>query len=59
MQVRPLSSLTHAEVVDLAEHAAGREEPIEQANPFDPGCWRHAVFNDVFIACAADLQPIG
>lgn len=58
MNVKPLHTLTHAEVVDLAEHAAGRGEPIAEANPFNPKCWQHQTFIDVYLARAADLQPV-
>lgn len=57
MQVKPLTSLSHAEVADLARHAADRGEDLEQANPFPAGHWRHATFADVFRARAAELAP--
>ncbi|MNY08773.1 hypothetical protein D3C86_1416440 [compost metagenome] len=54
MHVKSLSALAHAEVVDLATHAADRGEDLECANPFAPGNWRHATFEDAFLArCAA------
>ncbi len=61
MHVKPLVSLSHTEVAELARHAAERGEELALANPFpaDPDCWRHVVFRDVFAARAADLQPIG
>lgn len=59
MNVKPLHALSHAEVVDLARHAADRGDDLDQANPFAADCWRHGVFNDVFRARAADLQPVG
>ena len=61
MHIKPLASLSHAEVADLAAHAAERGEELPLANPFPPkpDCWRHRVFRDVFVARAADLQPVG
>ncbi|BEP54509.1 hypothetical protein GmRootV118_17530 [Variovorax sp. V118] len=59
MHVKSLSALDHAEVVELATHAAERGDDIAHANPFSAGCWRHAVFRDVFVARTADLQPVG
>ncbi|QRY31201.1 hypothetical protein JVX96_24480 [Variovorax sp. PDNC026] len=59
MHVKPLSSLSHEEVADLAAQAAERGEELALANPFPEGSWRHIVFRDVFAACVADLQPIG
>lgn len=59
MQIKSLSTLDHAEVADLAAHAAERGEELPLANPFPEGGWRHAVFRDVFVARVADLQPIG
>jgi len=62
MHIKPLASLSHAEVADLAAHAAERGEELPLANPFPadgPDCWRHRVFRDVFAARAADLQPVG
>lgn len=61
MHIKPLASLSHAEVADLAAHAAERGEELPLANPFpaDPDCWRHRVFRDVFATRAADLQPVG
>lgn len=58
MQVKSLSTLNHAEVADLAAHAAERGETLAHANPFPANCWRHTVFCDVFAARAADLQPV-
>lgn len=58
MHIKPLASLDHAEVVDLAAHAAELGDDFAAANPFPPGTWRHAVFRDVFLARAADLQPV-
>lgn len=57
MQVRPLSSLTDAEVHDLATHAAERGERVEDANPFPAHAPHHAVFAAAFAQRAADLQP--
>jgi hypothetical protein len=59
MHVKPLSSLSHEEVADLAAHAAERGEELALANPYTPGSWRHTVFRDVFLARTADLQPVG
>lgn len=59
MHIRPLSSLTRAEVVDLARHAADLGDDFAQVNPFPSDCWRHGVFNDALRARAADLQPVG
>lgn len=59
MHVKPLASLSHTEVSDLAAHAAERGEELALANPFPAGSWRHTVFRDVFAARAADLQPVG
>lgn len=61
MHIKPLSSLSHVEVAELAAHAAERGEELPLANPFpaESGCWRHRVFRDVFAARAADLQPVG
>ncbi|WP_412511203.1 hypothetical protein [Variovorax paradoxus] len=59
MHVKPLSSLSHEEVADLAAQAAERGEELPLANPFPVGAWRHTVFRDVFAARLADLQPIG
>jgi hypothetical protein len=59
MHVKSLSTLDHAEVVELATHAAERGDDIAHANPFPPGCWRHAVFRVVFVARTVDLQLVG
>ncbi|MDR6887852.1 MULTISPECIES: hypothetical protein [Variovorax] len=59
MHVKPLSSLSHEEVADLAGQAAERGEELPLANPFPEGTWRHTVFRDVFVARLADQQPIG
>jgi hypothetical protein len=59
MHVKPISSLSHEEVADVAAQAAERGEELALANPFPVGGWRHAVFRDVFAARVADLQPIG
>lgn len=59
MHIKPLTSLDHAEVADLAAHAAERGDDLATENPFPPDCWRHAVFRDVFVSRAADLQPVG
>ena len=59
MHIKPLDSLSHTEVTDLAAHAAERGEELPLANPFPEGGWRHAVFRDVFVARVADLQPVG
>lgn len=55
MQIKTLSSLSHAEVADLAARAADRGEDLDQANPFAPGDWQHATFADVFRARAGEL----
>ncbi|WP_225784693.1 hypothetical protein [Xenophilus sp. Marseille-Q4582] len=57
MHIRPLTALTHAEVVELAAAAADRGDHHQRANPFPPDCWRHRTFNDAFQARAAELQP--
>lgn len=59
MHIKPLSSLSHTEVTDLAAHAAERGEELALANRYPEGTWRHTVFHDVFAAHAADLQPVG
>ena len=59
MHVKPLSSLSHEEVADIAAQAAERGEELALANPFPEGSWRHTVFRDVFAARVVDLQPIG
>ena len=55
MHVKPLSSLSLAEVADLARHAADRGEDLEQANPFPAGHCRHPTFEDVFRERSAEL----
>jgi len=59
MHVKPLSSLSHEEVADIAVQSAERGEELPLANPFPSGSWRHTVFRDVFASRVADLQPIG
>ena len=59
MHIKSLSTLDHAEVADLAAHAAERGEELALANPYPEGSWRHIVFRDVFAARAADFQPVG
>lgn len=58
MHVQPLTTLSHAQVAELAASAADRGETVEHANPFAPDCWRHAVFVDAFRERAAELQPV-
>ncbi|WP_114973382.1 hypothetical protein [Rhodoferax ferrireducens] len=44
MQIKPLHQATRADVTALAHAAAERDEPSEQANPFEPGTPNHRAF---------------
>ena len=42
--IRPLHTLDRGEVRELAHAAAERDEPLQQANKFEPGTQAHAWF---------------
>jgi len=60
-QVKPLASLTDAEVTELASAAADRGECVSDVNPFTARTHKrlHALFEQAFRQRAADLQPAG
>lgn len=59
MDIKPLQSLSDAEIRVMAQHAAESGECIDSANPFTLGTHTHTVFAEAFHERAADLQPAG
>lgn len=45
MNVIPLDKLTPADIEDQAACAADNAQPLEDANPFEPGTTQHRAFN--------------
>lgn len=45
MNITAIAQLTTADIEDQAACAADNAEPLEQANPFEPGTVRHRAFN--------------
>lgn len=43
--IKPLHSLTRAEITALAHAAAERDEPTDTANVFEPGTANHRAFD--------------
>jgi hypothetical protein len=56
--VKPISALTHAEMHDLAIHAAERGECVEDVNPFPDGTPEHRLFAAAFEQRATDLLQV-
>lgn len=56
--VKPIDSLTDAEIRDLARAAAERGERIEDVNPFTAAHARRT-YEQAFREREADLQPAG
>lgn len=56
MNIRPLHTLSPAEIRDLAHQAAERYEPLATANPFDVDTERHKQFAAAYRQHAHDLQ---
>jgi len=57
-QIKPLASLSDAEITELACAAAERGECVSDVNPFTAGHAR-TLFEKAFRQRAADLQPLG
>ena len=56
--IKPLASLTEAEICALAQAAADRDEDLDQANPFDHHQQaKRDQFAAAFLERQADLQP--
>ncbi|CAN5298406.1 hypothetical protein BH10PSE16_BH10PSE16_01130 [soil metagenome] len=56
MHIKPLAHVTHAEVIALAQAAANRQEPLDDANVFEIGTNNHAVFNTEYLAHMHELE---
>lgn len=57
MDIRPLSKLTHREVVDMGRAAAERGECPNEANPFGAFTWQRGAFACGYAERARELQP--
>jgi hypothetical protein len=57
VQIKPIASLTSAEVLELARHAAERGERIKDVNPFARGTPLRTVFSCAFAKRALELRP--
>lgn len=49
-QIKPITSLTRAELRDLAQAAADRGEPLHECNPCEPGTTQHINFETDYLA---------
>lgn len=57
MHVRPISTLTAAEIRDLATHAAERGERIKDVNPFPRRTLQRRAFTRAYVRRALELRP--
>jgi hypothetical protein len=58
MHIKPLNTLTPAEVTDLAHAAADRGEPLDAANPYAAGSARHDRFAAAYRKREGELQAV-
>lgn len=56
--IRPLSTLSRAEVAALASAAADRGEPLAAANPFERGTQQHTWFTRFHEERDWELRPV-
>ena len=57
MHIRPIASLTAADLRELAVHAAERGERIKDVNPFPHGTPQRRDFSRAYVARALELRP--
>lgn len=54
-QIKPITAMTREECRDMANAAAERDEPLHQANPFEPGTTQHTNFSSDYWARHREL----
>lgn len=57
MHIKPLSSLTRAEISDLAQAACDSGEDLGAANPFERDTWQFTAFHMAYLARLDQIEP--
>lgn len=59
MHIKPIDTLTRAELRELAHAAADRGETVAKANPFEPGSTQHQDFTNDFLEREFEIAGVG
>lgn len=59
MHIKPIKTLSRAELRELAHAAADRGETLADANPCEPGTTQHKEFQNAFLEREFEIAGVG